>query len=155
MNVTLDNSEMYYAGLVGYQRNLESIISKRKPRFPEKVPGELFGVHILGAMAECAVAKALGMYWGHHRNKFESGDVGTFEVRYSKRTDLKIRERDNGVVISVTGEPPTFTIVGWIDARDAKQHFTASAPRQGPPAYFIPHQNLYDVHTLRKIMGEH
>jgi len=154
ISVTLTAHEMYLSGLVGYRRNLESIVHGRTPRFPEKTTGELFGFHIIAAMAECAVAKGLGIYWGHHINKFESADVGRYEVRYSKRKDLKIRERDKGIVVSVTGYPPTFKIVGWIDATDAKKDHEPSCPRQGPPAYFIPHDELYDMARLRQITGE-
>lgn len=148
MLVCLSGNEMYLSGLVGYRRNLESIIRKRNPRFAEKVTGELFGYHIIAAMAECAVAKHLGVYWGHHMNRFESGDVGKLEVRYSQRKDLKVRERDDSIVICVSGYPPEFDIIGWIDAKDAKKLIQPTMPREGPPAYFVPHSQLYDIKLL-------
>jgi len=147
--VKLTTQEMYLAGVVGLRRNIESIHSKRKPRFPESVAGELFGFHILGAMAEMVVAKYLNKYWEFHINHFESGDLGEYEIRYSKRKDLKIRERDTGIVISVTGTPPEFIIAGWADAVEAKEKYAPTAPREGPLAYFVPHDKLQDVELLK------
>jgi hypothetical protein len=148
MKIKLDPMEMYHGGLVGYRRNLESIIRKRKPRFPESVTGELFGYHILGAMAELVVAKALHVYWGFHVNKFSSCDVKDYEVRYSQRKDLKVRERDDGIIIAVTGYPPDFEIVGWINAGEAKRPDYSKQFRDGPPAYFVPHEQLRDINDL-------
>lgn len=153
MQITLTAHEMYYSGLVGYRRNLEAICRGRQPRFPEKVVGELFGFHILGAMAECAVAKAYGMYWSPHVNKFSGGDVGRIEVRYSRRSDVKIRERDTGIVVGVSGEPPKFEIAGWIQAEEARRNVEATAPRDGPPAYFVAHDDLMPPQTLFNIVG--
>ncbi len=153
MRIQLTAHEMYYAGLVGYRRNLEAICRGRKPRFSEKVAGELFGFHILGAMAECAVAKGYGMYWSPHVNKFSGGDVGRIEVRYSKRRDVKIRERDTGIVVSVCGEPPTFEIAGWVTAEQARSNVKKTAPREGPAAYFVPHNDLMPPETLFSIVG--
>lgn len=149
MKIRLDNFEMYHFGLVGYRRNLESICKNRKPRFPESVPGELFGFHIFSAMAEGAVAKALGMYYGLHAQKFSGGDVGFFEVRWSMRSDLKVRPRDNGVVICVTGLPPELEIVGWIGANEAKRdEWKKDFGKEGKPAYFVPHKQLLPLEDL-------
>ena len=99
-------------------------------------------------MAECAAAKGLGIYWSHHINRFECSDVGSFEVRYSQRKDLKVRERDKGIVIAVTGYPPQFRLAGFISAETAKKDYNATAPRSGPPAYFIPLEDLQPIELL-------
>jgi hypothetical protein len=148
IEVVLSPQEMYQSGLVGFRRNLEAICRGRKPRFPERQAGELFGYHILGAMAELAVAKYLDKYWSFHVNRFASGDVGDYEVRYSQRSDLKIRERDKGTIISVSGYPPIFLINGFIDAIEAKRIVEPSSPRSGPPAYFLPHKFLHEIKDL-------
>ncbi len=147
--VVLSEQECFQSGIVGYRRNLESIVNHRTPRFPERYPGELFVYHIFSAMAELAVAKALNAYWSFHENKFSSGDVGDYEVRYSTRNDLKVRERDTGIAISVTGYPPEFEIAGWIRAEDAKQeHWKRDFNNHGKPAYFVPHQSLRPFEEL-------
>ena len=61
MKVELSTGEMFYAGSVGLRRQVESIGSRRTPQFPESRPGEMFSTHIMGAMAELAAAKALGL----------------------------------------------------------------------------------------------
>jgi hypothetical protein len=147
-DVILNPKEMYHSGLVGYRRNLEAIVRHRKPRFPEKVSGELFGYHIIGAMAELAVAKCLNLYWGFHEEKFSPGDVNKYEVRYSQMKSLKIRERDTGVVVCVSGYPPNFNVIGWINADEGKNKKWEKTFRDGPPAYFVPHIHLNDMEEL-------
>jgi len=155
--VTLDMRECYQAGLVGMRRNMEAILYGRKPRFPEKLPGELYGFHILAAQSEMAVAKLLNKYWSFHENKFSGGDVGSYEVRYSQRHDLKVRPRDKGVVVSVTGCKPDknnhaliFTVAGWVDAEEAKQERWKKDFGKGEhtAAYFVPHGNLNEIGRL-------
>ena len=146
--VRLTNSEMYLSGEVGYRRNLESIITGRKPRFPERIPGELFGRHIIAAMAELAVSKLTGTYWGGHVKRFQGqgADVNGMEVRWSMRSDLKVRRSDKGIVVSVHGLPPSFFVIGWIEAEQAKQERWAS--ENDPPCYFVPHAELNSTESL-------
>lgn len=149
MRITLTPHEAYVAGLVGYRRNLEAIFKQRKPRFPEKVPGELFGFHILAAQAELSVAKALGIFWSPHINHFEHGDVGLLEVRYSQRGDVKVRPRDTGIVVGVTGMCPHFEILGFVHAEYAQRNYQLTAPRSnGAPAYFVPVRDLTPIEML-------
>jgi len=148
MEILLTAQEMYHSGLVGYRRQLESVVRGRRPRFPQRFAGELFATHIIGAMAECAVAKGLGLYWSHHEGKFSGGDVGELEVRWSMRDDVKVRERDRGVIVSVSGEPPAFRINGFALAAESKRPEWKLAPRNGPPAYFVPHRALYPIERL-------
>lgn len=148
MKVRLTWAECYQAGLAGFRRNLEATCKGRKPRFKERRSGELYGFHILSAMAEMAVAKAFDKFWSFHEQKFSGGDVGSYEVRYSERQDLKVRPRDEGIVIAVTGREPEFEIVGWIDAADAKQEEWVKDFGYGNPAYFVPHTELHAIREL-------
>ena len=154
MIIKLTPHEAYISGLVGYRRNLEAIYSNRKPRFPEKVAGELFGFHILAAQAELAVAKVLGVYWSPHINHFEGGDVGRIEVRYSQRTDVKVRPRDSGIIVSVSGQVPDFKINGFVNAEYARKHYQAKSPRNGPPAHFVPWSDLTPIEILINNVSE-
>ena len=78
---------------VGSRRNGEARFNNRKPRFPEKVPGELWGFHIESACAELAVCKYLGIYWGFGVNTFHVSDIvnTNLEIRWSMRQNLKVR----------------------------------------------------------------
>ena len=83
MIVELNANEVLVASYVGARRNAEASFRNRKPRFPEKVVGELWGFHIESAHAELAVCKYLGIYWGF--------GVNTFHVEDIVNTNLEIR----------------------------------------------------------------
>jgi hypothetical protein len=151
--VRLSGDEMYQGAIVGLRRQLRAVVKGSKPRFPERYPGELFAYHIIGAMAEVAVAKYLGVYWSAHTGKFSCGDVGEFEVRWSMRSDLKVRPRDSGIIVSVTGQPPEFKVVGWISADRARRLVGLTSPAKGKPAYFVPHEMLEPPEILREMIG--
>lgn len=150
MQVTLNANEVLVAGYVGMRRNAEANFRNRKPRFPERVKGELWGFHIESAHAELAVSKVLGVYWGFGVNTFHTSDISgkSIEVRWSSRNDLKVRPDDDGIVISVSGSCPTYTINGWIEADQAKrQEFLFN---QEPICYFVPHKYLKPIEGLCK-----
>lgn len=149
MEIKLNANEVLVAGYIGMRRNAEACFRNRSPRFPEKTTGELWGFHIEAAHAECAVAKYLGLYWGFGVNTFHVEDIvnSTLEVRWSSRSDLKVREDDCGIIVSVTGKCPTYNLVGWIYADEAKQdRYYYPNP---PPCYFVPHKNLNNIETLK------
>lgn len=149
MLVTLTANEVLVAGYVGMRRNVEAKYNKRKPRFPERVVGELWGNHIESAHAELAVAKALGIYWGFGVNTFHVADIENtnYEVRWTRRSDCKVRlDEDDKIVISVTGACPSYEVRGWIKAKDAKQpQWYCENP---PPCYFVPHDQLHPISEL-------
>jgi hypothetical protein len=150
MIVVLENYELAVAAHVGSRRQFSAIMKCSKPRFPEQYKGQLHDNHIRSAMAEMAVAKALNLYWGGHVDTYRNlPDVGPYEIRYSLRSDLKIRPDDVGIVISVTGHPPDMKIAGWIDADEGKSMYEACSPAKGPPAHFIPHDVLYPIEELQ------
>ena len=148
MNVDLNASEVLVAGYVGMRRNAEATFRGRKSRFPERYAGELWGNHIEAAHAELAVCKALGIYWGFGVNTFHAPDIHrtNMEIRWSGRSDLKIRPDDSGVVVCVTGRCPSYRIVGWISAEDGKKDKWYHA--EHPPCYFVPHNALRDFKIL-------
>jgi hypothetical protein len=90
---------------------------------------EWFDAHIMGAMAEYAVAKTLNLFWHAHIGKIDQPDVGGFvEVRMRRvpgsGTDLAIRPKDKDQLpfVQVLGRyDGTFDIVGWLFGREAKQ----------------------------------
>lgn len=137
--------EMRQAGALGLERQLESVATKRTPHHPESRPLECWSYHVVGAMAELAVAKYLNACWAGRVNDFavpdiKVGDIG-IEVRYSPgRSDIKVRETDSDhtVVIGVTGIPPKFRLLGCIRAKTAREQVEKSAPAPGKSEYFVP-----------------
>lgn len=148
VKIELNANEMLVAGYVGMRRNAEAKYNKRKVRFPERKYGELWGNHIESAMAECAVCKYLGVYWGFGVNTFHVSDVvnRNYEIRFSNRSDLKVRPDDEGIIISVSGDCPVYFINGFINANEAKR--SCWLYDQEPICYFVPHQYLYPINEL-------
>jgi len=149
MKIKLTANEVLVAGYIGMRRNAEASFNGRKSRFPERVSGELWGFHIESSHAELAVAKALGVYWGFGVNTFHVPDIinTNLEVRWSSRTDLKIRPDDSGDIVSVTGKCPEYEIKGWITAQEGKQKRFYHGFY--PPCYFVPHNYLHDFSKLK------
>jgi len=150
MIVELNANEVLVATYIGSRRNAEASFRNRKPRFPEKVLGEMWGFHIEAAHAELAVAKCLGIYWGFGVNTFHVEDIVNtkIEVRLSLREDVKVRPDDNGIIVSVTGKCPRYEIKGWIKAEDAKQD-KWKYEKTLPLCYFVPHNELKPIEILK------
>ena len=145
--------ECDHACQVGARRHLESCIKGRRARFPEmKMPDELLLHHQHGALAELAFCKLFGFYWGGHINHFHKAYVGTnIEVRWSRRTDLKVRPDDNDVYVASMSGALTdcldkkfrFYYNGYIHSEDAKrEEWKKDFFNAGSPAYFVPHDQL-------------
>jgi hypothetical protein len=78
-------------------------------------------------------------------NGFKAPDVEHLHVRQTAHRDgsLIIRPGDpDGIYVLVTGQCPTFTIVGWIHSSDAKQPHYWRSPDGGPGAWFVPQRKL-------------
>lgn len=148
MTVTLSTSEIMMAANVGMRRNAAAIIEQRRPRFPERYPGELWAFHIESACAEISVARTLGLYWNGSINTFHVPDLpNQIEVRWSKLPSLKVRPDDDGViVVSVTGQCPQYRIAGWCYSNFAKRSEWASST--APLCYFVPHARLDPIESL-------
>ena len=150
MLVALTAIEVAVGTTVGAYRNAESQLSGRKPRFPEKTPGELWGFHIESALAELAVSKALGIYWGFSVNTFHVPDIANtnIEVRWSSAPRLKIRPDDPNqrVMVSVRGACHEKELMGWCYAHEGKLKENRSA--SDPPCYFHDHENLRPINSL-------
>jgi hypothetical protein len=160
--VRLERYELEMAGQVGSRRQISAVLRGSEPRYPESTPGQLHDNHIRAAMSELAVAKYLNVHWGGHYDTYTKiPDVGGYEVRYSPLPYLKIKDDDHGKVISVKAKffkpnedkkiiPPVFMIMGWYGASDGKQDkWLNDWGKKGPPAYFIPHENLHPMETIK------
>lgn len=151
---------MHLAGLVGLMRQIESISSERKPQFPEQYPNQMFATHTVGAMAEFAVAKELGVEWDGHVNHFSEPDLKIkrgahwvyIEVRYTpKRDDIKVKDsdKDNTIVVGVRGLPPDFEMLGFCKAGTIRSQCEATSPAPGRPAYFASKQMIRPIEELK------
>jgi hypothetical protein len=120
LTVTLSQREIILAALIGSFMKARAIARGWKDRVYESD----WNVHVEGIAAEIAVAKALGIRYRPNLNGFKAPDVGDLHVRWTTRSNgpLVIRPGDpDGIYVLVTGQCPTFTVMGWIHSYDAKQ----------------------------------
>jgi len=156
--ITLNDNELYAAGMVGVRRRVESI--KRRlsgttapnasGKFRSEVPWDS---EIEGVAGEVAVAKALQLYWGFDVNTFKDPDVGPYQVRTtdSIKKSMIMRPKDSSeeIYILVAGRTPKFTVIGWIYGFDAKRdEYWGIRGSGGDPAWWIPVAHLHPIETL-------
>lgn len=105
-----------------------------------------WNVDIMGAIAECACAKALNRYWDGSVDTFKQGDVGKAQVRWVENENLCliVRPADSGddFFVLVTGKVPTLNVVGYIKGSVAMRDEWRRSPNNQPPAYFVPQSAL-------------
>lgn len=144
MRVNLEWFEISRAALVGVSRNVEAL---RKHCQNRNTVADDWGIHILGALGECAFAKATNRYWSGSVNTFKSGgDVGSIQVRTRARHDhdliVRNQDKDEDIFVLVTGGPGSFDVRGWVRGKDAKHaEFVANHGGHGE-AYFVPRRAL-------------
>lgn len=138
--VSLTRVECMTAGMTGLCRQIESAYAGRVPRYPGK-PGDMWRNHLVGAFAEAAFAKWLGVWFGGTVNTFHAPDVNGAEVRWNGKGDgARVRKDDVNIrVVGLTGEPPELEFLGWIYSEDAKRDDWWQGWCR---AYVVPVQNL-------------
>jgi hypothetical protein len=161
MHVTLTWSEVIAAALVGVMRQVQNLRDKRKDR-NGCPPEEGWTFHINGACGETALAKGRASYWTGMGalGDLDARDVGGLQARTTPYPNgrLKIYPNDNDddVFVLVRGSAPTFELVGWMTAREAKaarddkgKDFLCDPTNGGrPPAYFVPAPVLHPMEEL-------
>lgn len=151
MNVSLEWFEISRAALVGVSRNVEALRKGYQQRLKGK--DESWERHVLGALGECAFAKATNRYWSGSVNTFKAADIGgniQIRTRSQHSYDLIVRDddHDEDVFVLVTGGPQEFTIHGWMQAADAKKpRFKSNYGGYGE-AFFVPQSALRPIDPL-------
>lgn len=146
MKVKLSGYEMMLTVLAGGMRQVEAIRRAREDN--HGFVGDGWGIHIEGAGAELAVAKAAGLFWeAVVKNPLGlAGDVGPIQVRSTQRANgrLILHKSDpaESLFILVTGRIPEFTIVGAIPGEQGMKDSYWTDPKEGRPAYFVPQEAL-------------
>jgi hypothetical protein len=141
LTVTLSPREIILAAMIGGFMHARALARGWKDRVYESD----WNVHVEGIAAEIAVAKALGIPYRPKLNGFKAPDVEHLHVRQTAHRDgsLIIRPGDpDGIYVLVTGQCPTFTVMGWIHSSDAKRPQYWRAPDGGPGAWFVPQRKL-------------
>lgn len=139
MIVRLDKSEALTAAIGGSQRHLRQAFDQRKNTFDGT--RDLWSMDIEAAAAELAFAKATNQYWAPTSRPDWDGDVGTWQVRHTQRTQGHLivynGDRDTDRFVLVTGKIPEFHVIGWLLGAAAKKPGWW-APRMGRPCFMVP-----------------
>jgi hypothetical protein len=149
MEIQLTWSELTMGALAGIMRQIRAIRHGWKDQ--HGYGGEDgWSIHIEGACAELAVAKAMNLHWGGHVHTFRrEGDLGDIEIRSTDKPHgcLIVRQDDdpNRLFVLVRGRAPTYDVAGAIHGKDAMKERHLRAPAGRPPAYFIPAEDLEAV----------
>lgn len=122
---TLKPNELLSAAIAGARRQVSALANGRED-YCHNDTVDPFERHIMGAMAELAVARTFNLFWADETGRIDGSDVGgLIEVRARKiggrGLDLGIRERGNKPnkpYLLVHCDLPKFFFVGWIYGRD-------------------------------------
>jgi hypothetical protein len=145
--VTLDYFETLQAAFAGSLRQAEAMRLGRQHRHGlTDGDGTSWSLHIEGAGAELAAAKAFDCYWRAvvADPKTLAADVGDrLNVRQTAREagSLIIHPDDVGLFVLAIGRLPTFRLFGPVDAALCKRPEWWRTDT-GRPAYFVPQRAL-------------
>lgn len=122
--VTLDDCELHLAATVGCWRRIRVIREALGRGHGEATMGA-WDRHLIGALAELAFAKLLGVYWGGASQDFgKDGDVAGLELRATThaRGHLVVYadDPDDRVLVLAIVEPSVVRFPGLIVAEAAK-----------------------------------
>lgn len=147
MQIELTRDEMIFAAHGGVIRQVDAILRGRKDQF---IPKDYWSTHVLGAMAECAVAKWRNRYWTPcYDEPTGVADLNAVsQVRSSPNpsSPLIVRRRDKAkhAFILVVTRPPVFELMGWLWGHEAKQEEFWQG-NLDPPAWFVPQERLRKI----------
>lgn len=125
--VTLSEQELEEASLGGIRRRIDGMTKKRRSTHPETPDHEQhwWESHIVGAIGEFAVAKALGEKWRPTIGLINQKDVGEFEVRTTQLPTPLLRYRShndpNSKYILCSYRGNQVLIQGWLPGYTVKQ----------------------------------
>jgi hypothetical protein len=109
--------------------------------------------HVVGAMAEAAVAKALNIYWDCSVDVFNRADlqpdIGVRSTPYDHgHLIIHNEDPDDRRFVLATGDDGHFVVRGWMIGRDAKQPKWWRTPNNRPSAFWVPQSELRPICEL-------
>lgn len=153
---TLTWFELWQASQVGCRRHIEAV----QAGFGNgAIPEQNWTLHVEGAGAEMAAAKAFDWYWSGSVNTFKDADIGRrVQVRWRSKPDYELivrpRDRDEDFFVLVRGRAPQYEVYGGILGRDAKRDEWLRDYGGRPPAFFVPDSALCPVELVAETVAE-
>lgn len=152
ISICLDHMDMALAASVGVERHIKAMAAGRKNAHGLSDNADLWGIHIEGAAAEFAFAKALHLSWDRSTDpdKFK-GDVEGYQVRLGRGDayHLVVRKNDpdEHIFVLVTGRCPNFNVVGWIRAIEGKNPAFWTSKGGRAPQFYVPQSALRPINA--------
>lgn len=157
MIVNLSWQEIALAKKIGMQRQASNNGRGKADAYGFKGDGE--AIHVQGAIAELAVAIALGKEWKAFCRTFEliKSDVGTkYQVRSTlhPKGNLILHVKDSNDQIYILARMvrvPEVDIVGWIKGVDGKaeKYWRPASKSFRHAAYLVPARDLLPIERLQ------
>lgn len=162
MIIELEWYEYKMAAQVGLDRKVQSILNGHKDRYGSVwTPISDVGWSVVSAVAECAVAKALGMYWDGSINTFSRPDLGDYEIKAQLHHTIDPNKHSNFLVIKpnspnqlvhilvLVHSNTKYEVVGFRKAGDAKfEHYETQVGNR-PMFYRVPADELDNISLLQ------
>lgn len=148
--VTLTPSEYLFAAHAGFLRQATNVCRGRRDAYG--YVGSGYDIHVLGAVGEFVVARALGLFWSGP-GTLRAPDVASLQVRTRSRSHYELivhpDDDDDAAFVLVTGGGLQYHVHGWIEGRLAKKREWWRDPAGGRPAYFVPQRELWPLDNLK------
>ena len=152
MNVTLDENDIRMASWIAFNRGIDSLLKGMRNVNGGK--DDPFYRHVIGALGECAFAKAMGLYWDGSVGRFagQGNDVGAFQIRTrSEALPLIIRPADADtdvfVLVHRGRDMKEWTLAGWMRGAEAKRCGILTN-MQGGQRYLVDAEILHKMADL-------
>lgn len=147
IKITLRSSDLDWAKREGARRLRDAEALGLKTSWPY---GERSGLdtHTLGCMGELAFCRVMGLEWPARNLNFKGPDIDPYwEIRWASWPYLKVRpdDKDHHLCVLVMGQPPTFSVIGYMKAQGAKREPLRDPKDRGKPAHFIPANRLAPI----------
>lgn len=154
LRCTLTTREFTFAAGVGVRRQIENLAKGRQDSYGAD-PANGWNLHVEGACAEAALAKALNRWWSGNLGDLTAADVGPIQVRSTWREQGRLPvhpgDPDDDAFVLAIGSAPSFAFPGWIRGALAKQaRYWCDPTGAGRPAYFVPQSDLLPMEWLER-----
>ena len=151
--ITLTWREVQHAALDGAIRYVNVLQNGWTDRRAQCGLWLRWGTNIEGAAGEIALAQFIGANWAGMR-EHGAPDVGDgLQIRTVDHPDKRLTvygdASDADAYVLVEGAAPTYTLVGWLYAHEAKRAcWLERLKPESSPAYFVPRGALRSVEDL-------
>lgn len=155
--LTLKRSELLHCTMCGAMRQIDNLFQRRSDRYgADRENG--WQTHIEGAIGEYVAAKHLGLFWEGMSvlGDLTADDVRCHvQVRFGGYPEASLilhpapgDDPDKIFVLVTGGEGMTFTIRGWLRAKQGQCHEYWRERPHNRSAFFVPQETIEDAATL-------